>query len=163
MRQVILNSSGWSLTIFIQFLSSSAAAGGWGSGFAVREYKAVGPTSSSPHSQRNSWAHFSLSPLALNSSHLLHQAISFNMPIFATPRAYSHSEVLQEHFPSLWSQQGSLLLQVGLEDWWVYPKACWLLLVALFTPTLLYRCQISRNLNFLNSSREKLLTEPDHL
>ena len=85
---VILNSSGWLLTIFILILSSSAAAGGPGSGFTINEYKAVGPTLSSPCSQRNSQAHFSLSPLTLNSSHLLCWAISFNMPIFATPGAY---------------------------------------------------------------------------
>ena len=86
--QVILKSTGWSRIVFVLTSSLSTATGGQASGFAIREYNAVGPISSSPCSQRNSWAHFGFSPLALISSNLLCCAISFNVPIFVAPGAY---------------------------------------------------------------------------
>ena len=140
--------------------SSSVAAGGWGSGFAVNNYIMVGPILFSPCCHNNPLVRFSLCSLSSYLSDFLcttilldmsiSSASSVNVSVFALWHLLlTFTLVIQS--TSLFECHGWFLFL------WMLPVPHWVGLVLDSPMILLYRCWISRNLNLVNLSRETWL------
>ena len=164
--QMILNRSGQFDIITCLTGSLSDIGLGCGKGFAVSEYPAVGPNSSS----LTHWLSIDISWHASVScpSHDITQAFLLVHSFSAYPSflhlmqtcLYQYSEACFPHFPWLNNWHRSLLHHVDTPPHCPVDDPHWFLCAPWSPAALLKMCHTSRNLNFLNWSSNMLLTDP---